>query len=80
MIAMGERVSRKMAIYAANLLAQSGIPWERLRGRKSACSYQRPLSLTNVDGKDVWVLRVQRSAGQIGGAGYPPAVEPRERL
>jgi hypothetical protein len=60
MIAMRERVSRKMAIFAANLLAQSGIPWQRLRGRKSASSYQRPLLLTNVDGKDVWVLRAQR--------------------
>jgi hypothetical protein len=59
LIAMSEHVRQKMAIFAASLLAQCGIPWESLRGRRSASSYQLPLSLTSVDGKRVWVLRVQ---------------------
>ena len=64
MIAMGERVSRKMAIFAANLLA----PERHSLGetsRQEVCFFlPAPLSLTNVDGKDVWVLRVQVRQGK----------------
>jgi hypothetical protein len=59
MTAMSDRVSKRMAIFAARLLGETGIPWERLNG--PTARYKKPVFLTKLDGERVWVVRVLNS-------------------